>query len=79
VNERRKFRNSRDPELQGDGWRWSLSFYLPYRLSMLVLTSAQREACWAEWKATQQEFARLHLGRELNSMELDRLAIRQGF
>jgi hypothetical protein len=58
VTERRKLRNSRDSMLQGDGWRWSLSFYLPHPLCMLVLTAAQREACWAEWEATQQEFAR---------------------
>jgi hypothetical protein len=55
---RRLFRNAHDPELQGDGWRWSLSFWLPWRLSLLVLTQAQRDACWAEWEATQQEFAR---------------------
>jgi hypothetical protein len=26
---RRRFRNARDPEYQGDGWRWSLSLWLP--------------------------------------------------
>jgi hypothetical protein len=28
---RRTFRNSRDPQFQGDGWRWTLSFWLPER------------------------------------------------
>jgi hypothetical protein len=116
---RRLLCNARDPEFQGDGWRWTLSFWLPEReidpanwpilrrlfdgshfdraagrvpflnrlldfwsigperICNLPLTSAQREACWREWEATQQHYAQLELGRELSRFELDRLAATQ--
>jgi hypothetical protein len=45
---RRRWRNSDDPTFQGDGWRWTLSFHLPWPLDLLVLTPAQRDACYRE-------------------------------
>jgi hypothetical protein len=45
---RQRVRNAADPTFQGDGWRWSLSFWLPWPLDLCVLTPAQRDACYRE-------------------------------
>jgi hypothetical protein len=56
-------------QFQGDGWRWTLSLLAPnvllwrrrdgapFTLHMLVLNRAQRAPCYAEWEATQREYA----------------------
>ena len=62
---RRLIRNPADPAFQGDGWRWTLSLFLPRWLTVLVLTEAQWEACYREWKATQAQA----LGRPLTPFE----------
>lgn len=29
FEDRKRWRNSREPAFQGDGWRWTLSFWIP--------------------------------------------------
>ncbi len=71
MTTRRAWRNSTDPTFQGDGWRWTLSFHLPWPLDLLVLTPAQRGACYRERAAFLAEAARLDAAAALRALSVD--------